>query len=180
MQPLTFQRVEQKRTLRPKSTAITLTADLVTIFNFFFFFVVLFSSQNSLALFHNFGNYSIFLVKSKLSTAKKSKTTTFSRVFHPKNRQFSREFKVEFLDKKWRFRTVCLEKLFSIEVISTFFLQWKFFFRNYGKVDEETPWKWLTSDIEEYFFITVNVPLHGRRSKRTASIGRSVVRRAKN
>ena len=36
----------------------------------------------------------IFLVKSKLSTAKKSKTTTFSRVFHPKNRQFSREIKV--------------------------------------------------------------------------------------
>ena len=31
----------------------------------------------------------IFLVNSKLSTAKKSKTTTFSRVFHPqKNRQF--------------------------------------------------------------------------------------------
>jgi len=26
----------------------------------------------------------IFLVKSKLSTAKKSKTPTFSRVFHPK------------------------------------------------------------------------------------------------
>ena len=26
----------------------------------------------------------IFLVKSKLSTAKKSKTTTFSRIFHPK------------------------------------------------------------------------------------------------
>ena len=41
----------------------------------------------------------IFLVKSKLSTAKKSKTTTFSRVFYPKNRQFSREIKVEFLDK---------------------------------------------------------------------------------
>ena len=40
----------------------------------------------------------IFLVKSKLSTAKKSKTPTFSRVFHPhKNRQFSREIKVEFL-----------------------------------------------------------------------------------
>ena len=65
------------------------------------------------------------------------KTTTFSRVFHPncfwqffswnqscqqlkspkpqhfhefftqKNRQFSQEIKVEFLDKKWRFRTVC-------------------------------------------------------------------------
>ena len=42
----------------------------------------------------------IFLVKSKLSTAKKSKTTTFSRIFHPKNRQFSQEIKVEFLDKK--------------------------------------------------------------------------------
>ena len=65
------------------------------------------------------------------------KTTTFSRVFHPKFfwqffswnqscqqlkspkpqhfhefsaqkiRQFSQEIKVEFLDKKWRFRTVC-------------------------------------------------------------------------
>ena len=46
-------------------------------------------------------------MKSKLSTAKKSKTRTFSRVFHPKNRQFSREIKVEFLDKKWRFRSVC-------------------------------------------------------------------------
>ena len=40
---------------------------------------------------HNFLSFSlkffltIFLVKSKLSTAKKSKTTTFSRVFHPKN-----------------------------------------------------------------------------------------------
>jgi len=45
----------------------------------------------------------IFLVKSKLSTAKKSKTATFSRVFHPKkNRQFSREIKVEFLDKKMK------------------------------------------------------------------------------
>ncbi len=50
----------------------------------------------------------IFLVKSKLSTAKMSKNTTFSRVFHPKkSRQFPREIKVEFLDKKWRFRTVC-------------------------------------------------------------------------
>ena len=53
----------------------------------------------------------IFLVKSKLSTAKKSKTTTFSRVFHPKNRQFSWEIKVEFLDKKWRFRTVCINRV---------------------------------------------------------------------
>ena len=30
--------------------------------------------------------FTIFLVKSKLSTAKKSKTTTFSRVFHPKKK----------------------------------------------------------------------------------------------
>ena len=45
--------------------------------------------------------FPIFLVKSKLSKAKKSQTTTFSRVFHPKKfRQFSREIKVEFLDKK--------------------------------------------------------------------------------
>ena len=43
----------------------------------------------------------IFLVKWKLSIAKKSKTTTFSRVFHPpENGQFSRERKLEFLDKK--------------------------------------------------------------------------------
>ena len=43
----------------------------------------------------------IFLVKSKLSTAKRSKTTTFSRVFHPKPTcNFSRETKVEFLHKK--------------------------------------------------------------------------------
>ena len=31
--------------------------------------------------------------------------------FAQKNRQFSREFKVEFLDKKWRFLTVCIGKL---------------------------------------------------------------------
>ena len=49
----------------------------------------------------------IFLVKSKLSTAKKSKTAAFSRVFHPKPfDNFSREIKVEFLDIKWRFGTV--------------------------------------------------------------------------
>ena len=43
----------------------------------------------------------IFLVKSKLSTAKKSKTTTFSRVFHPKKiDNFLGKSKVEFLDKE--------------------------------------------------------------------------------
>ena len=69
---------------------------------------VKFLSKNSILTkpqhFHEFFTQiflAIFLVKSKLSTAKKSKTITFSRVFHPqKNRQFSREIKVEFLDKK--------------------------------------------------------------------------------
>ena len=51
-------------------------------------------------VFHSSFFLTIFLGQSKLSTVKKSKTTTFSRVFYPKNRQFSREFKVEFLDKK--------------------------------------------------------------------------------
>ena len=41
----------------------------------------------------------IFFVKSKLSTAKKSKITTFSRVFPKKSTVFW-EIKVEFLDKK--------------------------------------------------------------------------------
>ena len=45
----------------------------------------------------------IFFVKSKLSTAKKSKTTTFSRVFHPKKiRQFSRDIKVEIFGEKMK------------------------------------------------------------------------------
>ena len=49
-----------------------------------------------------FDNFlTIFLVKSKLSTAKKYKTAAFSRVFQPKQfDNFSREIKVEFLDKK--------------------------------------------------------------------------------
>ena len=52
----------------------------------------------------------IFLVKSKLSTAKMSKTTTFSQVFHPQ--------KVDNVlgkskDKKLRYRTVWLDTLFS-------------------------------------------------------------------
>ena len=52
---------------------------------------VKFLSNNSILTktqhFHEFFTQfflTIFLVKSKLSTAKKSKTTTFSRVFHPK------------------------------------------------------------------------------------------------
>ena len=38
---------------------------------------------------------------------KSSKLQHFHEFFTQKNRQFSREIKVEFLDKKWRFRTVC-------------------------------------------------------------------------
>ena len=69
-------------------------------------FVQKFNFDKNLNIFTNFSPkifLTIFLVKSKLSTAKKSKTTTFSRVFHPKK---SQEIKVEVLDKKWRFRTV--------------------------------------------------------------------------
>ena len=66
-------------------------------------------------------------MKSKLSTAKKSKTTTFSRVFRPKkNRQFSREIKVEFSDKKWRFRTVCPSRL--DDFVFAFFSAWDLHF----------------------------------------------------
>ena len=49
----------------------------------------------------------IFLVKPKLSTVKTSKTAAFSRVFTQNIRQFFRHIKIEFLDKKRRFRTVC-------------------------------------------------------------------------
>ena len=64
--------------------------------------------------FHEFFTQSffltIFLVTSKLSTAKKPKTTTFSRVFQPKkNRQFSREIKVEFLDRNEDFEQCALQ-----------------------------------------------------------------------
>ena len=54
----------------------------------------------------------IFLVKSKLSSAKKSKTTTFSQDFHPKQfNNFSREIKVEFLDKNVDFEQ-CEHRVF--------------------------------------------------------------------
>ena len=53
----------------------------------------------------------IFVVKSKLYKAKKSKTTTFHEFFTQKNRQFSRKIIVENLDKKWRFRSLWLDTL---------------------------------------------------------------------
>ena len=88
---------------------------------------VKFLSKNSILTkpqyFHPKFFLTIFLVKSKMSIAKKPKTTTFSRVFHPKNRQFSLEIKVEFLDKKWRFRTVCFTNIifkFHLMSLSSF------------------------------------------------------------
>ena len=74
-------------------------------------------SPKSSQVFHPNFFWTIFLVKSKLSTAKKSKTRTFSRVFHLKNRQFSRKIKVEFLYKKWRFWT-----LFNLILFELFFI----------------------------------------------------------
>ena len=45
---------------------------------------ILIKSTTFSRVFHPKIFFTIFLVKSKLSTAKKSKTTTFSRVIHPK------------------------------------------------------------------------------------------------
>ena len=45
--------------------------------------------------------------------------------FSPKkNRQFSQEIKVEFLDKKWRFRTVCDVWMTSLEELLTLKTSW--------------------------------------------------------
>ena len=60
----------------------------------------------------------IFLVKSKLSTAKKSKTTTFSRVFHPKKiDNFLGKSKLNFCTKNedFDFRIVCKRYIFRSE-----------------------------------------------------------------
>ena len=82
--------------------------------------------QPKYVIFHP--NLTIFLVKSKLSTAKISKTTTSSRVFHLKKMDnFSREIKVEYLNKKWRFRSVCFGDC-QIEINNQMIF---FFRRNY-------------------------------------------------
>ena len=72
---------------------------------------VKFLSKNSiLTKPHHFTSFSpkffltIFLVKSKLSTAKKSKTTTFSRVFHPKKIDFLGKSKLNFWTKNEDFK----------------------------------------------------------------------------
>ena len=51
---------------------------------------------------------------------KSPKPQHFHEFFTQKNRQFSREIKVEFLDKKWRFRTVC-----KASNVVIFVLWWK-------------------------------------------------------
>ena len=54
---------------------------------------------------------------------KSPKPQHFHEFFTPKNRQFSREIKVEFLDKKWRFRTVWSEGSNSMRILfSTHFV----------------------------------------------------------
>ena len=88
----------------------------------------------------------IFLVKSKLSTDKKPKTTTFSQVFHPKKWQFSREIKLEFWDKKWRFRTVWIVKLH----FWTLYLAWT-----------EGRFGMVTSNIVELDSISIKVVQNG-------------------
>ena len=54
----------------------------------------------------------IFLVKSKLSTAKMSKTTTFSQVFHHEKSTSSSRNPSWIFEQKWRFRTVWFLRLF--------------------------------------------------------------------
>ena len=75
--------------------------------------------------FHEFSTqdfFDNFLVKWKLSSAKKSKTTIFSRVFHPKKiDNFLVKSKLNFWTKKWRFRTVWII-LNYLNYISFFFL----------------------------------------------------------
>ena len=66
---------------------------------------VKFLSKKSISrVFHPKSFLTIFLVKSKLSTAKKSKTTTFSRVFHPpKIDNFLGKSKLNFWSKNKNF-----------------------------------------------------------------------------
>ena len=52
---------------------------------------------------------------------KSPKPQHFHEFFYQKNRQFSREIKVEFLDKKWRFRTVWFSTHFFETLLDHFF-----------------------------------------------------------
>ena len=98
---------------------------------------VKFLSKNSILTkpkhFHEFFiqiSLTIFLVKSKLSTAKKSKTATFSRVFHPKKSTiFFGKSKLNFWTKNEDFEQ-CVKitwfHLVNVGFKSYLFLRWKF------------------------------------------------------
>ena len=86
----TFLRIESKKLLNTFQK-LKITNECIFFFPIWTHYskTQIFFSKNSISwVFHNF---------SKLSAAKKSKTTTFSRVFHPKKiHKISREKKVEF------------------------------------------------------------------------------------
>ena len=79
-----------------------------------------------------------------------TKPQHFHEFFTPKNRQFSRELKVEFLDKKWRFRTVWLTKLFN-------FFQSVETSRRYEKLGSLVQAISATQDLNA-FVKTLNIP----------------------
>ena len=88
---------------------------------------VKFLSKNSILTkpqhFHKFFTKSfltIFLVKSKLSTAKKSKTTTFSRVFHPKIDNFLGKSKLNFWTRNEDFEQCVQNRSRPLEMTSSF------------------------------------------------------------
>ena len=66
----------------------------------------------------------IFLVKSKLSRGKKSKTTTFSRVFHPKKSTIFSRIQSWIFGQKMKISNSVLEKtqLFKPVYFQTFFI----------------------------------------------------------
>ena len=92
-----------------KSTSPTVILQFYTIRK------VKFLSENSILTrpqhFHEFfhPNYfwQFFSWNQSCQQLKSPKPQHFHEFFTQKNRQFSWEIKVEFLDKKWRFRTVC-------------------------------------------------------------------------
>ena len=73
-------------------------------------------------VFHPIFFWQFFSWNQSCQQLKSPKPQHFHEFFTPqKNRQFSREIKVEFLDKKWRFRTVC----FRVQLTFIFFF-WNF------------------------------------------------------
>ena len=85
---------------------------------------VKFLSKNSILTkpqhFHQIFFWQFFSWNQSCQQLKSPKPQHFHEFFIQKNRQFSRKIKVEFLDKKWRFRTVC-----SSRDICKGFASWK-------------------------------------------------------